>query len=277
MGIVTIKKKDIITSGLTSELFLLAFLKEDSGYALGSRLQNRKNPDMSKVYPALTALTQSKHLKHYYDDGDKSKRIYYVNRKKLTEEITKVLAERGKSLNKDESEALEKLYEPVRWVQTYSSSIINKIHKQSKGIHHVSALEEIYTQIGFLASMFLLREQTDVLFRKQVKKSRQIPRDEFFKVMPEIFEVFQLLGNVPMIKKEMEKDGRILTDEELEVVKQFSNLMIQWFPMMHLLLLPRSSIKKLSVLYDKSDIFFEGGRIAIENLKRVQKYKKDPS
>ena len=80
--IVVTKKYELITTGLSSEAYLLAFLEPASGYAIARKLEKSEKPNgnsktptnYSKVVESLKALAIDNYLNYNYKE-----KKYYPN------------------------------------------------------------------------------------------------------------------------------------------------------------------------------------------------------
>ena len=78
-------QKSLLRSGLTSEVFILCFIKPDKPYEIAKTIKNvKKFPDVSKVYPARDKLVDYGYL-------EKKGTVYHPIYSKLTQEIVTFL------------------------------------------------------------------------------------------------------------------------------------------------------------------------------------------
>lgn len=151
------KKHNLITKGLTSELFLLAFLEPDNARKLGQRLQNTTGhpTNYSKVHPALHELTISGYLKHKDEQ-------YRPNISKLIDDFDVILQTKNNSFTLKERENFEEFLERREFLKILTLDVQRKLVNQPRGEHKINAMEVLGERLGFLATCGItMLEQVD--------------------------------------------------------------------------------------------------------------------
>lgn len=250
------KKHNLLTSGLTSELFLLAFLEPSSARKLGQRLQNTtKNPtNYSKVHPAVHDLTTSKYLKH-----NEKERKFYPNISKLVDELSEILEKKNIILSKGEKNSLQDCLERIHFLKIMTASVVNKLQNQPKGIHKINALDVFCETIGTIASGLILLKENKSDFGDL--EGIDVYSDETFKELDNFF-------NSPDLENKMEEIFQTNQTPEFNPAK---NIMLSFFksliPMMNMMSQSNEFLKKISNLWSSNEVFFG----AIELKKHLDK------
>jgi hypothetical protein len=252
------KKHDLLTTGLSSELFLLAFLEPDNARRLGQRLQNTtKTPsNYSKIHPAIHDLTIAKYLK--FKDED---RKYYPNLDKLIEEIDMILKGKNESLIDDEKKSLKQFLKGREFFKIISMDIEKKIQDQPKGKHQVNALEFFCDKIGYTVGGLLLLKQNSPKFQNLPKLT-----SEGKKELEKLDQLFMNEKFGKMIEKKFTFD-----DPRSEIMKMIiENMFKTLVPLMNFAYESETLLKKLTKLWDG----FENMFLGFEMRKESEKYDK---
>ena len=234
----------MLTTGLSSELFLLAYLEPNNIRQLAQKLQNTSGDptNYSKAHPAIQDLAIENYLK--FNSKDEK---HYVNLQKLTDELESILIERDILLNEDEKNYLQKILEQNEFFKIISQDIVKKIQAQEKGIHRINAIDVFCERIGVLSAGALLHRKTQ---KNDELESICDPKLSFDENIKEIQKILQEIGsgidegikNIdnPMI------DHPIFREFLLPVVKHMDSLMVFY-------MIPLVSLEKLMLLWGGSD------------------------
>jgi hypothetical protein len=251
------KKAGLLTTGLSSELFLLTYLEPNNIRQLAQKLQNTsRNPtNYSKVSPAIHDLTIHKYLKHNQKDEK-----YYVNLKKLVEELELILKERDTTLEENEKLLLTKILERNEFFKILSQDIIKKIQEQEKGIHKINALEVFCSRIGMLSSGVLLQKKRD----RSENLDLYDPEMSFEENMTEIKEMWKEIHDG--IENKMNELNSPLMEHPL--VKEFLlPLMKNLDSLMLFYVIPVTTLEKFTVLWES----YEGVKLALDTIDAFRK------
>ena len=141
-------QKSLLRSGLTSEFFILCFVKPDKPYEIAKTIKNvRTLPDVSKLYPARDRLVDCGYL-------EKKGTSYHPIYSKLTQEIAAFLyQEKNETLDEKEIELLEYFLKNAKFVRLLHDEITKLIQTQEKGTHNIDSLKFI---VSFAGSISLL-------------------------------------------------------------------------------------------------------------------------
>ena len=139
-------QKSLLRSGLTSEFFILCFIKPDKPYEIAKTIKNVKIlPDVSKLYPARDRLVDYGYL-------EKKGTSYHPIYSKLTREIVTFLyEEKNESLDEKEIEFLEYFLRNTKFVRLLHGEIRKMIQTQEKGIHNIDSLKFIASLVGAIS------------------------------------------------------------------------------------------------------------------------------
>jgi len=239
------KKQGLITKGLTSELFLLAFLEPDNIRKLAQRLQNTSGhpTNYSKASQAVYNLTTSKYLK-YGKDGK-----YHPNITKIIEDLEEILRSRGEILVNEDRLILEKLLHNNKFLKTLSQDVVATIQSQQKGKHSVNALEVFCERIGAVSTIWLVMRNNNPEWKSSAEFLNNMP----FSEMEEKFNEFDKFADEysPLFEKEMKKyldKLPPLPNKEflMQLFSGFIKIMSSGMPMF---MAPESLLKKLAKLW----------------------------
>lgn len=256
------KKHDLITKGLSSELFLLAFLEPDNIRKLAQRLQNTSGhpTNYSKASETVHNLTISKYLKYGKDEK------YHPNILRIIDDFEAILQKEGDSFTTEEKVWLTRFLQNRHLLKILSRDIIEKIQNQPKGKHNVNALNVLCERIGATSAMWLLMRNTNPKFKKTFDNVKDLP----YSKIEEQFDMFDALANEHSdeLEKNMkvEFDKLIMPNKEL-FVDFFSGILKFMSSAMPLMMAPDQLLTKLSKLWNK----YEGFQMAQEVYKFSKK------
>ncbi len=139
-------QKSLLRSGLTSEFFILCFVKPDKPYEIAKTIKNvRTLPDVSKMYPARDRLVDSGYL-------EKKGTSYHPIYSKMTQEIATFLyEEKNEALDVKEIELLEYFLKNAKFVRLLHDEITKLIQTQEKGTHNIDSLKFIASFVGSIS------------------------------------------------------------------------------------------------------------------------------
>ena len=252
------KKHDLLTTGLSSELFLLTFLEPDNARKLGQRLQNTTGhpSNYSKIHPAIHDLTIAKYLKSKTSDGK-----YYPNLDKLIEEIDTVLKGKEEFLTDDEKKSLKQFLKGREFFKIIAIDIEKRIQDQPKGKHQVNALKFFCDKIGYVAGGLLLLKLNSPKFQKLPKQTLE-DKKELEKIEP-----FFMSGNFEKMIKKIPTDD----DPRFEIMKMLiENMFKSLVPLTNFVYESETLLKKLVKLWDGFENLFLG----FEMRKESERYDK---
>jgi len=237
------KKSDLLTTGLSSELFLLAYLEPNNVRQLAQKLQNtsRHPTNYSKAYPAVHDLAIAEYLK--FNPNDEK---HYVNIKKLVKELESILNERNMHLNDNEKLYLEKILEQNEFFKIMSQDVVKKIQDQEKGVHKINALEVFCERIGGLSAGALIQKKfsknnnLDSLYNPKISFEENIK--EIQDILDELHPAFDKIKHMdnPLLEHPAFKEVM------LPFLKHMDTVMIFF-------LIPSESLEKLMRLWNQSD------------------------
>ena len=254
--IVSRKKTDLLTTGLSSELFLLAYLEPNNIRQLGKKLQNTSGhpTNYSKVNPAIHNLTVKKYLKH--NENGK----FYPNIEKLGEELEVILKEKSFELKNDEKLFLTKILEQNEFFKIISQDIIKKIQDQDIGVHKINAIDVFCERIGVLSSGVLMHKKFDKSGNLDLYDPK-MSFDENFTDIQELWkEMYEGAENkmkefeIPLI------DHPAVKELLLPIMKNLPSLMIFY-------LIPITALEKFIMLWKGS----EGVKLSLDMIKQFVK------
>ena len=272
----TIKTKELIRTGLSSELFLLALLKPDSGYELAKRLQNTdKTPSTGKIYPVLKSLTTQKYLKY-----DSSKKKYFPNLNRLVSDISELLRSKNIFLDEDEIKLLSLMLARREFFSAMFSDVLEQLNNQPKGVHKIDALGVFSNRIGAFAVVFSFARKHHPTVIKKLPPSRESTVEQIIGEFEEMDKDWEN-SDVFQIDKIMSKDkifNQYLTQSKLpdDIIKPIFDLFFGLFKSMPSLMVmfsaPQNTLEKLSNLWDQHEGFKIGVDMALKiNDKTLQK------
>lgn len=250
------KKHDLITKGLTSELFLLAFLEPDNARKLGQRLQNTTGhpTNYSKVHPALHELTISGYLKHKDEQ-------YRPNISKLIDDFDAMLQAKSNSFTMKEKEDFAQFLERREYLKILTLDVQRRLISQPKGEHKINALNVLGERLGFLATL-------GIIMLENFDEMRDLSDKELDgEAMTKLNEIDTLLNSKETkdnLTRELEKEG-LPTPPEIFMLWDF----LKSLPYMVKLFVGQMTlIKKIAMLWDQQEIFMAGLEAA-KHLKKV--------
>lgn len=251
----------MIRTGLSSELFLLALLKPDSGYGLAKRLQNTdKTPSTGKIYPVLKSLTTEKYLKY---NSDKKK--YFPNINKVVSDIVDVMHSKNKSLDGDEIKLLNLMLDRRDFLNALSDDVLVQLNKQPKGIHKIDALSVFCNKIGMLSAFFSFSKQYDPRYVKTLSGYEERTIVEILAMFEKFGKEWEKIDNEPID----EKFNEIMIQSKipLDIIKPVFDVILSAFKSMPsivaMIIAPQNTLEKLSNLWDQYEGFKLGTHMAL--------------
>lgn len=226
----TSNDSDLLRKGLTSEYFLVSFLKTKSAYGLGQIIQQRSAINQKNLYSHINKLKDAGFIL------EKDKKIY-PNLRKLVKIInSEFLIPKKMSLTGEEEKFLVRVLENRQFFEKMSDDLISAITNQKDRVHQIDALKIISDKIGFFASIFLLSKSMN----SNPDKSQSIEeiRDDFElmhtiwqQVMPEMekminYGLSEMFSDKKYVRKMPYIEG--VTDEQApEDTKKLKNELMQ--------------------------------------------------
>jgi len=139
-------QKSLLRSGLTSEFFILCFIKPDKPYEIAKTIKNVKTlPDVSKLYPARDKLVDYGYL-------EKKGTSYHPIYSKLTQEIAGFLyEEKNETLDEKEIGLLKYFLKNAKFVRLLHDEITKMIQTQEKRMHNIDSLKFIASLVGAIS------------------------------------------------------------------------------------------------------------------------------
>lgn len=227
----------MLRKGLTSELFYLAFLMPDSGYALAQRSQNtKKTPNTSKTGPALKKLENAGYLRR--EEGK-----WYPNPERLSSDIIEYLEEEiGIALDGEEEKILKKMFTESIFFMFVGFDIFQEIEDRPKNSHNVDALKYISDKIGLISA---------VMLESKKKAGNLTPKNNksFEQIQKELDESIKDINNKMETKIQGKKSVRNKKMESIDLL----NKGVKSFIMMAILFdkIPNETIEKFAFLWSQ--------------------------
>lgn len=252
----------MLESGLSSELFLLAYAYPNSGYKYAQIIQNTaKMPNTSKIYPILQELKDKDYL---ILKNDK----YYPNTVRLFEEITKHLSKNKYEFSETELKHIKNIALNREFFLFLLPDVIDLIQNQEKRVHNINALEYICEKIGYFASSYLLLKSHFPDIGKinhqntEYYKSIEQISTELDDSLLEITEkMSKSIGGRKSIKKKKMKTVDLLS-QSIKALILYNVIFSK---------IPDETIKKISTMWKQTG----GFDIAIDLFEFIQKVPKD--
>lgn len=240
------KKIGLLTTGLSSELFLLAYLEPNNIRQLAQKLQNTSgNPtNYSKASPAIHDLTIEKYLKH--SDIDEK---YHVNISKLTKEIELIFQSKNIVLDDEDKKYLKKLLEENAFFKLLSQDVVVKIQSQEKGKHEINALDVICECVGAMSSTMLIQKRLDLHGANDVMNSN-LSFEENVEEIEDLKSFWnENIGNLD--EKIEEHFGEVAQQPLFQqfLLPVFKNL----FSIVVIFIIPEKTLEKFIKLWSSSD------------------------
>lgn len=256
-----LKSHNLIRTGLTSELFLLAFFRPDTAYVFAQRLQNTKTkPNTGKIYPAIKSLTNAGYLKHFENK-------FYPNYTKLISDINKELKKKNKSLKEDEVKIIELILKhgQIFWILSFNA--LQKLIKQKNGVHKVDALQTICDIIGEWATIWLFKREREANIKKSISKLEISSYQKFVSIFNELDKELSDIPTKLNLKMEQyitDKKNEFdkLSNNELEFIKDGRNFIRSIPSFIVFGLVPKNTLRKMSMLWTQHDGFNLGVKFA---------------
>lgn len=265
------KKHGLITEGLSSEVFLLAFLEQNSGYAIARILEKsetradepkRMPTNYSKIKQALDLLTHEKYLGH---DLDKKK--YYPRISRFVKDIQSLLETRKVDLTADEIELLKIFLKRPDFLKVISNDVFQQMKKQPKGTHNVNALTIFCNKIGMISATVLFSKQYNPEYVKMIAENPTIPVSRLVKHFHEYDKVWdEPISQMDEMFTEKLK-GVSLSEREEQVIDSYKNVIKSMPSMSSLLFAPTSTLVKFANMWDQ----FEGFKLGIDMTLSINK------
>lgn len=266
-----LKQHDLITTGLSSEVFLHAFLEPSSGYAIARKLEKsekkigeaKKTPtNYSKVDKALDALIRDDYLRH---DIDKKK--YYPRITRILWDIVDLLKTKNFTIDKKEFELLKAFLRRRDFLKIISADAIKKMREQPKGVHKINALSIFCNRIGMVAACFKFAREHFPEWKKNMSEISEISIDEIIRGLKEFdVEWDEVLKETEPKLEELLKKHKI-SREEFPGVTIIEDVFKSVPSMAALLFAPSDTLEKLSNIWDQ----YGGFKLGIDMALRIDK------
>lgn len=265
------KKHGLITEGLSSEVFLLAFLEQSSGYSIARVLEKsekrvdepkRMPTNHSKVNRALNLLTHERYLEHNLD-----KKKYYPKISRLIKDIQSLLETRKITLTTDEIELLKIFLKRPSFLKELSKDVFRQMKKQPKGTHNVNALTTLCNKIGMISATILFSKQYNPEYVKMFAENPSIPISRLvrdFHKFEKAWDESALQMN--SIFTEKLKDVS-LSEKEKSAIDSIKNVFKSILSMSSLLFASNDTLIKFANMWDQ----FEGFKLGIDMTLRINK------
>lgn len=242
---------NMLRKGLTSELFYLAFLMPDSGYALAQRSQNtKKTPNTSKTGPALKKLQDAGYLVRK-EDG----KLYPITEKLSADVISYLENEMDISLEDGEAKILKNMLSENGYFLFVGMDIFSEIENRPTASHNIDALKTICDKIGLICATILES-------KKKSGNPEPVNRKSFEEIQKELKE-FVKDTNIKM--ETSIKGKKSVRNNKMESINMATEGM-KSFIMMSILFekIPNDTIQKFANLWSQY-LGFQIG-IAIANM-----------
>lgn len=243
----------MLRKGLTSELFYLAFLIPDSGYALAQRSQGtKKTPNTGKTTPALRKLVKAGYLIR------KEKKLYPVPEKLADAIINYLEDEIEVTLEDIEKRILKNMLSENMFFLFVGFDVFQEIEERPMNSHKIDALKNIADKIGFISALML---------ESKKKSGTNIPVNQksFEQIQQELEEFVQ---NTNKTMETKVKGRKSIRNKKMDSVSILNNAM-KSFIMMGVLFdkIPNETIEKFANLWSQYQGFQIG--VNITNLKPI--------
>jgi len=226
----SINSTDLLRKGVTSEYFLVAFLKTKSAFGLGQIIQKRSAINPKNLYPHIDKLKDTGYVL------EKDKKIY-PNLRKLVKIINaEFLITKDMALTEKEEKFLVSVFENRQFFEKMSNDLIRTITRQKNRVHQIDALEIISDKIGFFASIFLLSKSMNSDPNKpqsmeEIKENFELMHEIWQQFMPQMekminYGISEILSDKKYVRKIPYIEG--VTDEQApEDTKKLKNEMME--------------------------------------------------
>lgn len=268
------KEKDLITKGLSSEVYLLAFLETSSGYAIARKLQKSEKPidkskpptNWSKVDKALTDLARNGYLKHDFE-----KKRHFPILSTLIEDMNYILEEKGNSFDQVELKLLGFILKRRDVLNEISKDVLLQMKVQKKGVHKINALSVFSNKIGMLSASFLFAKENRPDYIKMFKEIPSIQIKQVEEIFLELDEGWdEVNGNIDSLFEE--KFKKYSLPPEIEgLFRQTKGFWKSMPSLLVLLMASNETLRKLSLLWDQFDGFKLGVDLAMHAGKKLNK------
>ena len=145
----------MLRRGIHSELFLLAYVKPDTGYRIAQKHQDTtKRPDTSKTSKALNRLEKANYI-------ILKNNKYHPNIEKLSCDLAEYLNSEAIELDETESKFIKDLLTQNPFSTILGQDVLYRMLIQSTKIHHIDALKVISNHIGMICTFYLMPKKND--------------------------------------------------------------------------------------------------------------------
>lgn len=240
------KIHNLLRTGLTSELFLLAYIKPDKPRRLAKRLYDSEDPDTSKIYPAIHSLTLANHVKMNDDN------LVCANIKSLVNGFEQMLQAKKLSLEDNEKAILLNLLQAKMFISAMAPHALEKIRKNSKSQKHdTDALSIVADTLGAVTSTYHLGEA----FRSNDNEVLSRSDQDAYKEMAELFDDEGVLNSMNQQMRQMKKENPELQIANVDSMLKQLLYGIQLNIYLKSMDVPDNLYDKLSALTESSNIF----------------------
>jgi|GEM_PF-5625541 len=211
------------------------------------------------------SLTTSRYLKHI---GDK----YHPNFEKLVSDFDNFLKLRKQSLNDDEKKIIHLFLTHRGFFGLMSLDVLEKLRKQQKGTHRLDALEIFCNKMGMVATLCLFGRSHNSELKKFISKIPSLSFKDVKEIFDEVNELFvedgpKIDSNMESMISELQKKpttppGGINLIEYIQFGTKFFPSFLAFF------LMPETTLKKLSLLWDQYDGFNLGVKMTLPHSSR---------
>jgi hypothetical protein len=267
---VNFKKHGLITTGLSSEVFLIAFLERKSGYEIARRLEkSTKLKNMPKhtptnyprVYDQLLLLQRGKFL-----EKDFEKKKYFPVVKTLVSEIEKLLLFKNIKLTKKETTLLKNILEMPDFLKELVRSTYKVMDAQPSGTHNINALEVICDKLGQFCTHLLISKQHNPKVMKMNYELSHIPKRMLMQFLEDYKTVEgDVLKELKDILKVTKKDNLNENNMSLDLVSNLTKSIPFFFTLM---ITSNITLLKFSNLWNQYEFFKQGFDFGLKILKK---------
>ena len=259
------KIHNLIRTGLSSELFLLAYIKPDIPRRLASILYNSDDPDTGKIYPAIHSLTLQKYLR--VDDGNRM----HVRIKTLVRDFDDVLQSKKFSLDDDEKTILASILQEKGFISSMAPYALERIKENSKSKkHNTDALHILSDTLSTLAAGYHFGKIFGIDSDKASSKSDQDMYKELAGCLDEKNISKEFNNALQKMKKENPEIFKTINAEK--ILRQMLDALRLYFYLKSINI-PDNFYDKIAILAENSNILAMSR--AISGMTNIQ-YKKPP-
>lgn len=264
------KKYGLITTGLSSEVFLIAFLERKSGYDIARRLEKSTKPknmpkhtptNYPRVYDQLLLLQRGKFL-----ERDFEKKKFFPIVKTLVSEIENFLLFKNIKLTKKETTLLENILEMPDFLKELAHNTYKIMDAQPSGTHNINALEVICDKLGQFCTHLLISKQHNPKVMKVGYELSHIPK----RVLMQFLEDYKsnesdILKELKPILKDTKKNNLNENDMSLDLVSNLTKSIPFFFTLM---VTSNVTLLKFSKLWKQYEFFKQGFDFGLKILKK---------